>query len=393
MSYVRLASILAHTICGVVGILASSVLIFLIMKKTPSRIATYSVLTFNFALWDLLTCACSVFVQQRNSAGPKATTVHSDIASPDYHLPRSMDHFLHGKRFAAVDEVTELERGASATHEHKLLLTTVRSPRMAKETVHKSLEGQNRKDSSGCSAKCILLKLVAGPRSEAELGTLTGRSCELAEALERRRVDFCAVQETRWSCRKSRDIGRGFKAVLYGSPRTTRGVGVIVSQRYRDSIVSVERFNDQVVKIVLASKARLYHFFSRYAPQTGRSNQAKDEFWNLLDEKTAVVPSKAVIIVAGDLNGHVGATKDGYSCHGGFGYGSRNADGERILEYAESHNLTIVNTVVRKRDSNLISYFSVISMSQIDFVLVKDRDRHIVTDAKTVPFETVAPQH
>ncbi|VDP09935.1 unnamed protein product [Heligmosomoides polygyrus] len=43
------------------------------------------------------------------------------------------------------------------------------------------------------------------------VGTMTARSCELVEALERRRVDFCAVQETRWSCRKSRDIGRGFK--------------------------------------------------------------------------------------------------------------------------------------------------------------------------------------
>ncbi|XGW10968.1 hypothetical protein V3C99_012455, partial [Haemonchus contortus] len=29
-------------------------------------------------------------------------------------------------------------------------------------------------------------------------------------------------------------------------------------------------------------------------------------------------------------------------CHGGFGYGSRNTDGERILEYADSHNLVIV---------------------------------------------------
>ncbi|VDO28983.1 unnamed protein product [Heligmosomoides polygyrus] len=128
-----------------------------------------------------------------------------------------------------------------------------------------------------------------------------------------------------------------------------------------------------MMKIVVAAKERLYHFFSAYAPQTGCSDQAKDEFWNLLDEKTAKVPSKDVIIVAGDLNGHVGAAKDGFSCHGGFGYGSRNPDGERILEYAESHSLTIVNT--------------------IDFVLVKNRDRNLVTDAKIVPYETVAPQH
>ncbi|VDP19685.1 unnamed protein product [Heligmosomoides polygyrus] len=158
-----------------------------------------------------------------------------------------------------------------------------------------------------------------------------GRSCELVEALERRRVDLCAVQETSWSCSKSGDIGRGYKAVLCGSPRTTVGVGIIVSERVRDSIVSVVRFNDRLMKIVVAAKERLYHFFSAYAPQTGCSDQAKDEFWSLLE--TAEVPPKDVIIVAGDLNGHVGAAKDRYSCHGGFGYGSRNADGERILEY------------------------------------------------------------
>ncbi|VDP17307.1 unnamed protein product [Heligmosomoides polygyrus] len=80
------------------------------------------------------------------------------------------------------------------------------------------------------------------------------------------------------------------------------------------------------MKIVVATKERLYSFFSAYAPQIGCSDQAKDEFWSLLDEKTAEVPSKDVIMVAGDPNGHVGATKEGYSCHGGFGYGSRNAD-------------------------------------------------------------------
>nr|CDJ86575.1 RNA-directed DNA polymerase (reverse transcriptase) domain containing protein [Haemonchus contortus] len=80
-------------------------------------------------------------------------------------------------------------------------------------------------------------KLVRKPRNvwktrvaTLNVGTLTGRSYELAEALERRRIDFCAVQETRWSCCKSRDIGLGFKAVLCGGPKTTNGVGIIVSE-------------------------------------------------------------------------------------------------------------------------------------------------------------------
>nr|CDJ93339.1 Endonuclease exonuclease phosphatase domain containing protein [Haemonchus contortus] len=225
------------------------------------------------------------------------------------------------------------------------------------------------------------------------VGTLTGRSYELAEALERRRIDFCAVQETRWSCCKSRDIGHGFKAVLCGGPKTTNGAGIIVSERFRDSIVGVERFDDRLMKIIVVIECQKYHFFSAYAPQAGCSEQTKDKFWNLLDEKTAEVPLQEALVVAGDLNGHVGATKDGYSCHGGFGYGSRNTDGERILEYADSHNLVIVNTKFRKRDSHLITFYSGENRTQIDFVLVRHRDQGLVTDAKTVPYETVATQH
>ncbi|VDP12487.1 unnamed protein product [Heligmosomoides polygyrus] len=123
------------------------------------------------------------------------------------------------------------------------------------------------------------------------------------------------------------------------------------------------------MKVVVAAEQHMYHFFSAYAPQT-----AKDEFWTLLDEKTAEV-------------------QDGYSCRGGFGYGASNADGERILEYADSHNLTIANTMFRKRDSHLVSFYSGNTNTQIDFILVRHRDRRLVTDAKVVPYETLATQH
>ncbi|VDP08611.1 unnamed protein product [Heligmosomoides polygyrus] len=138
-------------------------------------------------------------------------------------------------------------------------------------------------------------------------------------ALKRRKIDFWD-EETRWSCCKSRDIGRGFKAVLCGSPRTTSGVGMIVFKRFRDAIASVERFDDRMMKIVVAVEERPWHFFSAYAPQTGCSKETKDEFWSLLDENTAGVPSQDMVVVAGDIIGHVGATKDGYICHDGFGF-------------------------------------------------------------------------
>ncbi|EYB89511.1 hypothetical protein Y032_0231g3017 [Ancylostoma ceylanicum] len=94
----------------------------------------------------------------------------------------------------------------------------------------------------------------------------------------------------------------------------------------------------------------------------------KDDFWMLLDEKTVEVPMEDTIVVAGDLNGRVGAAKDGYRCHGGFRYGTRIDDGERI--FGDSHDVVIMNTKFRKRPSHLVSFYSGNAQTQIDFVLI-----------------------
>ncbi|EYC22094.1 hypothetical protein Y032_0018g3708 [Ancylostoma ceylanicum] len=133
------------------------------------------------------------------------------------------------------------------------------------------------------------------------------------------------------------------------------------------------------MKVVVTTAEQRLHFFSAYAPQTGCCKQMKNDFWMLVDEKTAEVPMEDIIAVAGDLNGHVGAAKDGYRCHGGFGYGTRNDDGERILEYADSHDFVIMNTKFRKRPSHLVSFYSGNTQTQIDFVLVRYRDQKLVT--------------
>ncbi|EYC09242.1 hypothetical protein Y032_0061g3230 [Ancylostoma ceylanicum] len=225
------------------------------------------------------------------------------------------------------------------------------------------------------------------------VGTLTGRSCELTAALDHRRIDLCAVQKMRWYSNKSKDIGHGIKVVYNGSPKTRSGVGIVVSERLRDSTAEVQRFDNRFIKVVVTTAEQRLHFFSAHAPQTGCCKQMKDDFWMLLDEKTAEVPMEDKIDVAGDFNGLVGAAKDGHRCHGGLGHGTRNDDGERILEYADSHDLVIMNTKFRKRPSLLVSFYSGNAQTQIDFVLARYRDQKLVTDAKIVPCETGATQH
>ena len=49
-----------------------------------------------------------------------------------------------------------------------------------------------------------------------------------------------------------------------------------------------------------------------------------------------------MVVFAGDVNGHIESSNVSYGgTHGGFGYGSRKADGSRIFEFADGLNIVI----------------------------------------------------
>ena len=50
--------------------------------------------------------------------------------------------------------------------------------------------------------------------------------------------------------------------------------------------------------------------------------------WNEVFHLVSCIPQNEMVVFAGDMNGHVGSSNVGYDgTHGGFGCGSRNADG------------------------------------------------------------------
>ena len=79
--------------------------------------------------------------------------------------------------------------------------------------------------------------------------------------------------------------------------------------------------------------------------------------------------------------------------HGGFGYGTRNSEGEWILEFAMANNLFVANTCFMKRESHLVTYNSGGSKSQIDFFLYRKTFKSMVKNVKVIPREECALQH
>ena len=99
-------------------------------------------------------------------------------------------------------------------------------------------------------------------------------------------------------------------------------------------------------------------------------------------------------MVGGDLNGHVGRSIDGFEgIHEGYGYGVRNGDGERILEFADGADMSICNTQFQKEKNKLVTYTSGGSSSTVDYLMLRGRDRRNLRDTKVIPGEEVVKQH
>jgi len=83
------------------------------------------------------------------------------------------------------------------------------------------------------------------------------------------------------------------------------------------------------------------------------------------------IPQNEIVVLAGDMKRHVGSSNAGYDgTHGGFRYGDRNADGSRILQFADGLNLVICNTLFMKQEFQLVTYAADPVKSTVDYITV-----------------------
>ncbi|KAI5737192.1 hypothetical protein M8J76_010962 [Diaphorina citri] len=99
-------------------------------------------------------------------------------------------------------------------------------------------------------------------------------------------------------------------------------------------------------------------------------------------------------MIGADMNAHVGQTNEDHEqSHGGFGYGSRDDAGEKLLDIAAAYELTLANTRFKKKEEHLITYRSGRTATQIDFWICSNALKKNMMDCKVIPGEAVVHQH
>ena len=106
------------------------------------------------------------------------------------------------------------------------------------------------------------------------------------------------------------------------------------------------------------------------------------------------VPQKEKLVLACDLNGHVGESRIGFERrHGGCTVGERNEGGENILHLAQTSDLAIVSAFYSKQREHLLTYKSRGNATVIDCIMVRRENLRKLKNCKVIPEESCATQH
>ncbi|KAK3535463.1 hypothetical protein QTP70_016885, partial [Hemibagrus guttatus] len=226
------------------------------------------------------------------------------------------------------------------------------------------------------------------------VGTMTGKGRELADMMERRKVDILCVQETRWKGSKARSIGAGFKLFYYGVDSKRNGVGVVLKEEFVRNVLEVKRVSDRVMSLKLELEGVMLNVVSGYAPQVGCELEEKERFWSELDEVMESIPTGERVVIGEDFNGHVGEGNTGdEEVMGKFGVKERNLEGQMVVHFAKRMDMGVVNTYFQKREEHRVTCKSGGRRTQVDYILCRRGNLKEISDCKVVVGESVARQH
>ena len=207
------------------------------------------------------------------------------------------------------------------------------------------------------------------------------RTALVTRELQRYNVDVAALSETRFlDIGQLTEVGSGY--TIYWSGRKAgrkAGVGFAIKTSLISQLESQPRgINERIMTMRLPLSGSNYvTLVSVYAPTMTNPDEAKDIFYQQLDEVIRNVPSRDKLIVMGDFNARVGADYTSWTnIIGTHGIGRENANGKLLLSLCSRHNLAITNTFFQLKDEYKTTWMHPRSKHwhQIDHIICRKND-------------------
>ena len=137
-----------------------------------------------------------------------------------------------------------------------------------------------------------------------ECGNDRGKSLEVTDMIDRRKLEVLCVQETKWKGDRARALAGGYEMLHAGGDSKSNGVGIVVSEEISKDVVRVARSQGRIIVAWMMVKTQLVCIMSVYGPQVGRAETEKGAFSEELERMVGLVEARVKMCIASDCNGH-----------------------------------------------------------------------------------------
>ena len=184
----------------------------------------------------------------------------------------------------------------------------------------------------------------------------------------------------------------GYKMMHAGGDGRSNGVGVIVSEEISREVERVERLNGRAIAVWMIVQKQLMCVISVYGPQTGRTEAEKQDCRDEVEKMMGLVEVGTMLCVAVDFNAQMAETGDEESI-GRYGWGTRNREGQGIVEMVIGNGMVVAGSFFQKSDSHKVTYRSGNHKTELDLLVVRRQQLCRIKDCKAIAGEYVTTQH
>ncbi|XP_022188473.1 craniofacial development protein 2-like [Nilaparvata lugens] len=171
-------------------------------------------------------------------------------------------------------------------------------------------------------------------------GALNG----LTDQLKKYRVDVAALQEVRWRgshILKTKD----YTILCSGNNTNTFGTAFVVHNNLLGQLIDFKDIDERMCSIRMRGRFSTITLISAHAPMEESDEDAKDAFYDRLEQLYHEAPAHDVKIILGDMNAKVGREECYRPAIGKESlHEESNDNGTRLIDFAISNRMTIAST-------------------------------------------------
>ncbi|RXN27752.1 endonuclease exonuclease phosphatase family [Labeo rohita] len=170
-----------------------------------------------------------------------------------------------------------------------------------------------------------------------------------------------------------------------GGEKREAGVGFMVVHRTSASITAFQPVSERLAVLTIEGTVTT-HVIAVYAPTETSPNTNKDDFYERLQLILDATPKTDLIVIAGDLNAHVGSERLGWEATlGRFGHGEINDSGLRLLSFAAANNMVNGNSIFQHPLKHRLTWRKPSGKDlAMDYVLINTRFRSSLQDVRAM---------